>query len=143
MPVVDFREGGTPATLIDQAYALVRTAWPMVTLADWRSYAAHQLDSRDRGLLAVTDADAYFSGLCGYERGVDLGRGAVLRVPLLLVFDIVDSAHLTDTLLDTLHQRRQELACAEMHVQLRTGQNVLRRHLMGRGFLDHGTCLKC
>ena len=143
MPIVDFRDAGPPASLIDQAYALVRTVWPGVALADWRQYAGYHLDSHERGLLALVGADAYFSGLCGYERGLDLDRGAVLRVPLFLVFDIMDGTRQTDALLDTLQERRRQLACAQVHIQLRTGQNALSRHLVSRGFLDHGACLRC
>jgi len=143
MTIIDFREAEKPTALIDQTYALVRTIWPAVTLADWRLFATHQLHSDERGLLALAGADAYITGLCGYERSLDLGRGAVLRVPLLLVFDMVDGARLADALLDTLQQRSRQLACHDVHVHLRTGQNAVRRHLVKRGFLEHGTCFRC
>jgi hypothetical protein len=141
--LVPFNNADRFPAQIDQAYALVRTLWPAVSLEAWRTYAAHFHGGAERGLLALMGDDAYFTALCNYERSPDLLTGTVLRVPLFLVFDILDAARLTDSLLDAVRARAEQLACDQLQIYLRSDQRSLQQHLRARGFHDHTGCFRC
>ncbi len=121
------------AESVTQAFALIQTALPEVTLAAWRDFAAAMLSSRADpggtvddaqggawgcGILAVTDGCNYIAGLCSYRLVPDLVHGRLLDAGHFLAFDLLDRRPVVEALAKALEAVARECGCTAVHTHL-------------------------
>ncbi len=121
------------AESVTQAYALIQTALPEVTLAAWRDFAAALMsgpdargdapggargDAREGGILAVADRRNYIAGLCSYRVVPDLVHGRLLDAGHFLAFDLLDRRPVAEALAEALEVLARERGCAAVHTHL-------------------------
>jgi hypothetical protein len=116
-----------------QAFPLIQTALPEVTLAAWRDFAAALMSSRagprggrddaqgaarGGGILAVTDGRDYIAGLCSYRLVPDLVHGRLLDAGHFLAFDLLDRRPVVEALAKALEAVARECGCTAVHTHL-------------------------
>ena len=113
------------AAHITQAFPLVQTALPGVTLAAWNAFAAAQISGRsapentqEGGILAVTDGHDYIAGLCSYRLVPDLIHGRLLDAGHFLAFDLLDRRPAAEALAAALEALAREHGCSAVHTHL-------------------------
>jgi hypothetical protein len=109
------------AERVAQAFPLIQTALPVVTLAAWRDFAAALMsggDAREGGILAVTDGRNYIAGLCSYRVVPDLVHGRLLDASHFLAFDMLDRRPVAEALAAALEARARERGCSAVHTRL-------------------------
>ncbi len=117
------------AERVTQAFPLIQTALPEVTLAAWRDYAAALMsgthargdargDAREGGILAVTDGRNYIAGLCSYRVVPDLVHGRLLDTGHFLAFDMLDRRPVAEALAAALEALARERGCSAVHTRL-------------------------
>ncbi len=113
------------AAYITQAFPLVQTALPGVTLAAWSAFAAAQISGRNApentqegGILAVTDGHDYIAGLCSYRLVPDLVHGRLLDAGHFLAFDLLDRRPAAEALAAALEALAREHGCSAVHTHL-------------------------
>ncbi len=121
------------AACINQAFPLIQTALPGVTLAAWRDFAAALIsgtdaqgdapgdargDAREGGILAVADERNYIAGLCSYRVVPDLFHGRLLDAGHFLAFDLLDRRPVAEALAEALEVLARERGCAAVHTHL-------------------------
>jgi hypothetical protein len=119
--VTRFKIRPLSAESVTQAYALIQTALPEVTLAAWRDFAAALMsgtDAREGGILAVADRRNYIAGLCSYRVVPDLVHGRLLDAGHFLAFDLLDRRPVAEALAEALEVLARERGCAAVHTHL-------------------------
>ncbi len=125
------------AERVTQAFALIQTALPEVTLAAWRDFAAalisgtshpgyaqgdapgaSQAGGQEGGILAATDGRDTIAGLCSYRVVPDLVHGRLLDANHFLAFDLLDRRPVAEALAEALEALARERACAALHIHL-------------------------
>ncbi len=113
------------AERITQAFPLIQTALPEVTLAAWRDFAAATMsgrdtpgDAREGGILAVTDGRDYIAGLCSYRVVPDLVHGRLLDAGHFLAFDMLGRRPVAEALAAALETLARERGCSAVHTRL-------------------------
>ena len=113
------------AERIAQAFPLIQTALPEVTLAAWRDFAAALMsggnargDAWEGGILAVTDGRDYIAGLCSYRVVPDLVHGRLLDAGHFLAFDLLDRRPVAEALAEALEALARERGCTAVHTHL-------------------------
>ena len=116
------------AARVIQAFPLIQTALPGVTLAAWRDFAAALGDARggarEGGILAVTDGSDYIAGLCSYRLIPDLVHGRLLDVGHFLAFDLLDRRPVAEALADAIESLARERGCTAVHTHLPPGNGA-------------------
>jgi len=78
--------------MIEQAYPIVRTLAPGITLERWVQFARPRITSRSsewpRGLMAIQNASGYILGLFSFKVRDDLHESRILAVSNIVVPDI-------------------------------------------------------
>jgi hypothetical protein len=117
------------AARVIQAFPLIQTALPGVTLAAWRDFAAALMsgrnargdawgDAREGGILAVTDRCDYIAGLCCYRLVPDLVHGRLLDAGHFLTFDLLDRQPVAEALAAAVEALARERGCSAVHTRL-------------------------
>ena len=120
------------AERVTQAFPLIQTALPEVTLAAWRAFAAALIsgadtrgdalgNAREGGILAVTDGRNYIAGLCSYRVVPDLVHGRLLDAGHFLAFDMLDRRPVAEALAAALEALARERGCSAVHTHLPHG----------------------
>ncbi len=113
------------AARVIQAFPLIQTALPGVTLAAWRDFAAAQIHGgntragdQEGGILAVTDRRGYIAGLCSYRLVPDLVHGRLLDTGHFLAFDLLERQPVAESLAAALEALARERGCHAVHTRL-------------------------
>jgi hypothetical protein len=106
-----------------QAYPLVQTAVPHLTLEQWMGYAEELCrgGSRERinaGIMSAQNPDGYIYGIYCHEIETNIVRGRVLKVSNLVTANLYDSAGIMDRMIDSMIEKAQECDCIAVEVQL-------------------------
>ena len=121
------------AARVIQAFPLIQTALPEVTLAAWRDFAATlmsgrnaqgsaqgnaQGDVQEGGILAVTNERDYIAGLCSYRVVPDLVHGRLLDASSFLAFGLLDRRPVAEALAAAVEALARERGCTAVHAHL-------------------------
>ncbi len=113
------------AARVIQAFPLIQTALPGVTLAAWRDFAAAQMHGgitragdQEGGILAVTDRRGYIAGLGSYRLVPDLVHGRLLDAGHFLAFDLLDRQPVAEALAAAVEALARERGCTAGHTHL-------------------------
>jgi hypothetical protein len=109
------------AKRIAQAFPLIQTALPEVTLAAWRGFAAALMsgaDDREGGILAVSDEHDYIAGLCSYQVVPDLVHGRLLDTDHFVAFDLLDRRPVAEALAEAVEALARKRGCSAVHTHL-------------------------
>lgn len=106
-----------------QAYPLIRTANPKITLDDWLAYTARLAQVTDSGtaasgVVAFESKRGYIHALFAYSIGFGLGIGPVLNVENFIALDIVDRAAAVTTLIEAVEKTARQHGCGVIHTHL-------------------------
>ncbi len=126
---------------VAQAFPLIQTAFPAVSLEDWRDFAtplARAQGPADGGIITVVSEQGYIVGLCCYRVAQDFQHGAVLMADYFLILDLFDQNAVVRALADAVESLARERRCTAIHTSLpETGvkgtNNWLARILRSRG----------
>lgn len=126
--MTQFKVRPLSAACVNQAFPLIQTALPGVTLAAWRDFAAAQMPGgttrageQESGILAVTDRRGYIAGLCSYRLVPDLVHGRLLDTGHFLAFDLLERQPVAEALAATLEALAREHGCTAVHTHLPRG----------------------
>jgi hypothetical protein len=106
---------------VAQAYPLIRTSFPEVTLEAWRRFvdALVRPQSPPRGgFLTVLCEQGYIAGLCSYRIEPDLLHGQVLAVDLFVAYDLFDRSAIAAALAEGLERTARDNGCQAVHTHL-------------------------
>lgn len=109
------------AERVIQAFPLIQTALPGVTLAAWCDFAAALMsggDAREGGILAVTDERDTIFGLCSYRLVPDLVHGRLLDAGHFLALDLFDRRPAAEALAAAIEALARERGCTAVHTHL-------------------------
>jgi hypothetical protein len=117
------------AARVIQAFPLIQTALPEVTLAAWRDFAATLMSTRNAqgnaqgdvqegGILAVTNEHDYIAGLCSYRVVPDLVHGRLLDASSFLAFGLLDRRPVAEALAVAVEALARERGCTAVHTHL-------------------------
>jgi hypothetical protein len=126
---------------VAQAFPLIQTALPAVTLDDWRDFAtplASPAGQATSGVVTVISEQDYIVGLCCYRVEKNLRHGAVLMADPFLALDLFDSKAVARALADAIETLAREWRCTAIHTSLpetgvKEADNWLVRILRSRG----------
>ncbi len=106
---------------VAQAFPLIQTAFPAVSLEDWRDFAtplARAQGPADGGIITVISEQGYIVGLCCYRVAQDLRHGAVLLANHFLILDLFDQQAVVRALADAVESLARERRCTAIHTSL-------------------------
>ena len=139
------------ADRLQQAYPLLQSCDPALTLEGWQAFARPLLDGTagsgsrpaESGIMTVENEQSYITGLFTYRCGQDLRLGRVLTAENFIAFDFLDPAACARALGDALEHLSRQLGCAAVRsiVTLADGPNSPNRKaadLIGRILRDKG-----
>jgi hypothetical protein len=106
-----------------QAYPLVQSAAPQLTMDQWLDYV--QTLSRDgdsepqySGVMSVQNGDGYIYGIYCHEVEVNIQHGRVLKVSNFVAANLYDAKSVTDGLIDSMTSMARDYGCGAVHVDL-------------------------
>lgn len=106
-----------------QAFPLVQSAVPHLTLDQWMRYA-EELCGRRRsaesgvGVMSAQNPDGYIYGIYCHEVETDIKQGRVLKVSNLVTANLYDSAGIMDRMIDSMIDMARDSGCAAVQVDL-------------------------
>ena len=106
---------------IAQAFPLVQTSLPQVTLDAWRDFAEALVSHRNgaaAGIIAVLGERDYIAGLCSYRIGHDLVHGRLLSAEHFLAFDLLDRRAVAHALAEGIEGLARAHHCTAIHTHL-------------------------
>ncbi len=106
---------------VAQAFPLIQTAFPTVSLEDWRDFAtppARAQRQSDGGIITVVSEQGYIVGLCCYRVAQDFQHGAVLMADHFLILDLLDQKAVVRALADAVESLARERRCTAIHTSL-------------------------
>jgi hypothetical protein len=106
-----------------QAYPLVQTAVPQLTLEQWMSFAEELCRGKRRertnaGVMSAQNPDGYIYGLYCHEVETDIKCGRILKVRNLVTANLYDSAGIMDRMIDSMIEKARECDCVAVEVEL-------------------------
>ena len=105
-----------------QAYPLVQTAVPHLTLEQWLNYAEELCNSRREaggaGVMSAQNPDGYIYGIYCHEIDTDILHGRVLKVSNLVTANLYDSAGILDRMIDSMIDKARDSNCVAVQVDL-------------------------
>jgi len=131
------------ASLLLQAYPLVREAAPEVTLDQWRRYARALIRpprGRQSGIVALRCENDYLRGLFSYRVVPDLVSGRTLVVDCLAVSTLFSPGEIADALLAEAERIARRHRCATLRAAFPTRAEEIEEVLARRGFDPCGSC---
>ncbi len=126
---------------VAQAFPLIQTALPAVTLEEWSDFAlplARPAGQTACGVVTVISEQDFIVGLCCYRVEKNLHHGAVLMADPFLALDLLDLKAVACALADAIESLAREWHCTAIHTNLpatgvKGAENWLVRNLRGRG----------
>ncbi len=126
---------------VAQAFPLIQTALPAVTLEEWRDFALPLVSPAGQatsGVVTVLSEQDFIVGLCCYRVEKNLHHGAVLMADPFLALDLLDLKAVASALADAIESLAREWHCTAIHTSLpatgvKGAENWLVRNLRGRG----------
>ncbi len=111
-----------------QAYPLVQTAVPQLTLEQWMTYASSLCKEAARkdagsGVMTAQNRDGYIYGIYCHDIETDIEHGRVLKVSNLVAANLYDSAGIMDRMIDSMMSVARGCDCAAVHVDLPENMN--------------------
>ncbi len=126
---------------VDQAFPLVQSILPDITVDVWRRYAAALLDRAvtDRGIMTV-QALGYIHGLFSFRVEDNLQHGRSLLVDNFSVLDLFTPTAAATALVRSMDELAVTLDCRAIHTYLPNSERLAPdyRRWMLRQFRDHG-----
>ena len=106
-----------------QAYPLVQSAVPHLTLEQWREYVRSVYDGKTgpigrAGVMSAENRDGYIYGLYCHVVEPDIHHGRVLKVRNFVAANLYDSAGIIDRLMDSIVSVARDNGCTAVHVDL-------------------------
>lgn len=106
-----------------QAYPLVQTAVPHLTLEQWMGYAEGLCDGASQaepatGVMSAQNPDGYIYGIYCHEVETDIARGRILKVSNLVTANLYDSAGIMDRMIDSMIDMARDSDCEAVQVDL-------------------------
>lgn len=106
-----------------QAYPLVQTAVPHVTLEEWVRYAEELRDRQHlapgcAGVMSAQNPDGYIYGIYCHEVESTIKHGRILKVTNLVTANLYDSSGIMDRMIDSMHDKARDSGCVAVHVEL-------------------------
>ncbi len=111
------------AERIAQAFPLIQTALPAVTLEEWRDFAtplAGPAGQAAGGVVTVLNEQGYIVGLCCYRVAQELQHGTVFLADPFLAVDLLGLQAVVRTLADAVESLAREWRCTAIHTCLPT-----------------------
>ncbi len=126
---------------VAQAFPLIQTALPAVTLEEWRDFAlplANPAGQSASGVVTVISEQDFIVGLCCYRVEKSLHHGAVLMADPFVALDLLDLKAVASALADAIESLAREWHCTAIHTSLpatgaKGAENWLVRNLRSRG----------
>jgi hypothetical protein len=106
-----------------QAYPLVQTAVPHLTLEQWIGYA-EQLCGRwhaaecGSGVMSAQNPDGYIYGIYCHEVENSIKLGRILKVRNLVTANLYDSAGIMDRMIESMGSKARDSRCVAVQVEL-------------------------
>jgi len=119
-----FRSKALTAEQAVQAFPLVRTMWPALTLDHWtnyvRSVTAPDGNSPDgtQGIISIENERGYIHGLFSYGVTHDVRHGSVLSIEDVIALDLVEGKSAIRALVETMEEVARDLGCRAIHVHM-------------------------
>lgn len=106
-----------------QAYPLVQSAVPHLTLDQWLDYVKTVNDGKAgpgacAGVMSAENHDGYIYGLYCHTVEPDIHHGRVLKVRNFVAANLYDSAGIIDRLMDSIVSVARDNGCTAVHVDL-------------------------
>ncbi len=106
-----------------QAYPLVQSASPRLTLDQWLGYVRDLArDTRDDppagGVMSVQNRDGYIYGIYCHAVENDIQHGKVLKVSNFVAANLYDSTSVMDGLIGSMATIARDRGCTAVHVDL-------------------------
>ena len=106
-----------------QAYPLVQTAVPHLTLDQWLEYAKAVCEvpphaAPGTGVMSAQNCDGYIYGIYCHEVSTDIQHGRILKVSNLITANLYDAAGIMDRMIDSMLEIARDQGCAAVHVDL-------------------------
>ncbi len=103
---------------IDQAYPLIKTALPDLTLEDWRRFLDDHLRQDASGVVVVENRTGIMYACAAFQARQDLRHGRCLEVDPLVVMDLVGAATVARTLDFSLLGFARRFGCQGLRIQV-------------------------
>ena len=108
---------------VPQAYPLVQTVAPHLTLEQWVGYVGElngerRTDNRRAGVMAAQNPDGYIYGIYCHAIETDIRHGRVLKVSNLITANLYDPARMMDRMLESMIDKARECDCEAIEVDL-------------------------
>lgn len=106
-----------------QAYPLVQTAVPRLTLDQWVDYAKSVCTDRpankpSAGVMSAQNAEGYIYGLYCHEVTQDIQHGRILKVSNLIAAGLYDANGIVDGMIDSILEIARDEGCSAVKVDL-------------------------
>ncbi|UCH75260.1 MAG: hypothetical protein JSU82_05300 [Rhodospirillales bacterium] len=106
-----------------QAYPLVQTAVPHLTLEQWLDYAEQVCETAPHeasatGVMSAENGDGYIYGIYCHEVATDIQHGRILKVSNLIAANLYDASGIMDRMIDSMLKIARDKGCAAVHVDL-------------------------
>ena len=106
-----------------QAYPLVQTAVPHLTLEQWLDYARQVCETAPHeasaaGVMSAENGDGYIYGIYCHEVATDIQHGRILKVSNLIAANLYDASGIMDRMIDSMLEIARDKGCAAVHVDL-------------------------
>jgi hypothetical protein len=106
-----------------QAYPLVQSASPLLTLEQWLDYVRNlcqegEDDPLAGGVMSVQNPEGYIYGIYCHEVENDIQHGKVLKVSNFVAANLYDSTSVMDGLIKSIASIARDRGCAAVHVDL-------------------------
>lgn len=106
-----------------QAYPLVQSAVPHLTLEQWLEYVKSIRERKAgesgcAGVMSAENPDGYIFGLYCHAVEPDIHHGRILKVRNFVAANLYDSAGIVDRLMDSIVTVARDNGCAAVHVDL-------------------------
>ena len=104
---------------VPQAYPLVNTLRPGLTLEMWSEYVAAMNGSgTDAGILAAVDTQGYLHGLFAYRIEPDLADGRVLAIENFIAADVCGRDDAGRDLIEVINRLADDKRCGAIRVSV-------------------------
>ena len=120
---------------IDQAYPIVHTLHPALTMDDWRRYARTLIAAAEpvRGVMTAQHG-GYIRGLFCHWTDRSLQHSSMLMVDNFAVMDLFDAHGATRTLISAMETMAEQFGCGAIHTLLTDHRpTALHGHLTQQG----------
>lgn len=105
-----------------QAYPLVQTASPTLTIEQWLGYVQSLSEGESgresSGVMSVQNGEGYIYGIYCHEVETDIQHGRVLKVSNFVAANLYDSKSVTGGLIDSMASVARDRDCAAVHIDL-------------------------